>query len=129
MAFWDEPIEVGRLWRGPRHCSPVPSFLCTWMGRFAVVLGVCVFVLFVAGMLSFEIAIVVHDPAIGIGCWAIVGAIAGLNALWRRRCRRLPGDPDGTTEGTGIPIPRVSPPLLRVGTAARDIPFERERYG
>ena len=129
MAFWNEPIEIRRLWRGPRLLTPMASCACTWIGRFAVILGVGVLVLFVVAMLAFEIALVVGDPAIGIGSWAIVGVIAGLNALWNRKHRPPPGNPDGTTEGTGIPIPRVPSPLLRVGRTARDIPTERERYG
>ena len=83
----------------------------------------------VVAMLAFLIAMFVHDPAISIGSWAIVGVIAGLNALWNWKHRPPPGNPDGTTEGTGIPIPRVPSPLLRVGTTARDIPAKRERYG
>ena len=65
MAFWNEPIEIRRLWRGPRLLTPMASCACTWIGRFAVILGVGVLVLFVVAMLTFVIAVVVIDPAIG----------------------------------------------------------------
>jgi hypothetical protein len=117
-VVWNEPIEIRKLWRGLELRTPYATYSCTWFVRIGLILAFAIFGLFLLAMIAFEILLLVHDPLIALACWAIVGAVA---AILCRKKPAHPETPDDPTEGTGIPIARIPPPLSRVGSEAKEL--------
>lgn len=129
MSFWSQPLDFGKIWRGPQWRTPFATYACTWLGRMLVVGSFVLLAVFFLAMVAFEVALAIHDPALSLGIWTTVGVATLLIVLWRRSHRAPPVDPDDPVDGAGIPIPRVPSPELRVGAAAQGVPFERRRLG